>query len=175
MEHATAGSPSTGPGRAALYVNWLGYPNYGKDKADKDGIFANFTLAPYDVRKIEYWKAVRNDLGGFVDRVYLQCCDGGRNNNPAQWEDALNTAIDPGLWCKHEPDTGCDKGDSPAVVEERMGKWRKDTGIPGGFMWCYPDMRTCSGTGYTVADYASAITRATRAPEAAGRPTAARS
>lgn len=61
--------------------------------------------------------------------------------------------MDPGLWSKHG--SGCSAGDSPATVESKMRSWH-GSGITGGFMWLYDDMKKCSAQG-TAAAYARAI------------------
>jgi hypothetical protein len=67
-------------------------------------------------------------------------------------------AVIPGLWSKNG--SGCSAGDSPATVQSKMTAWKKSAAIPGGFMWLYDDIKTCSAPGRTTADYAKAINTA---------------
>ena len=115
--------------------------------------YRNFTIAPYTAQS--HWQGVTSELGGLVDRVYLQAYAGGAGNDPAAWAQALGRPVDPGLWSNHG--SGCAEGNSPAQVAAQMRTWHENAAIPGGFMWLYDDMRQCG----TPADYASAINDAT--------------
>ncbi|WP_433272404.1 lysyl endopeptidase [Actinosynnema sp. CS-041913] len=120
--------------------------------------YRHFTLVPYTAAP--YWKAVKQDLGPLVDRVYLQKYAGGSSNDPVRWSAELGMPVEPGLWSKHG--NRCDQGDSPQQVESKMREWRDSANIPGGFMWLYDDIKKCSANGGpTAADYAQAINRAT--------------
>lgn len=123
--------------------------------------YKHFTLAPWTNE--DYWKAVKDGCKGHidVDRVYLQCYDGGSGNTPADWADALGTAIDPGLWCRHGD--GCGYGDSPQEMNDQLTAWNSPKGtIPGGFVWLYDDIVNCEATTrYHLADYAQAINTST--------------
>ncbi|HWH70762.1 MAG TPA: hypothetical protein VNT26_15335, partial [Candidatus Sulfotelmatobacter sp.] len=115
------------------------------------------TLCPYT--NPTFWQSVFNQLGsGIVDAVYLQCYAGGAGNNPSSWNGYFgNLKVSPGLWCSH--DTGCASGDNPAAVGAKMVAWKSAANIPGGFMWLYDDMQSCSSQG-APADYAAAINQA---------------
>jgi hypothetical protein len=122
--------------------------------------YQNFTIVPYTYA--EFWGQVKNSLGPYLDRAYLQCYSGGSGNDPQSWREQLGMPIDPGLWCRNGPD--CGDGDSPAEFRSTMGSWHRDAGVPGGFLWLYDDVMKCQpATGYTVADYAAAINQATSA------------
>ncbi|KAG7289335.1 hypothetical protein NEMBOFW57_005702 [Staphylotrichum longicolle] len=56
-----------------------------------------YTIAPYDGRVANFWVTVKGRVG-VLDRVYLQCYDGGANNNPAGWSAALGIKVVPLLW-----------------------------------------------------------------------------
>lgn len=120
------------------------------------GLGYKITFAPYTNRS--FWASLKTNLGDAVDKVYLQAYAGGTGNNPAQWTSALGMPVIPGLWSKHG--SGCSAGDSPASVQSKMSAWRQSAGIPGGFMWLYDDIQTCSASGRTTADYAKAINTA---------------
>jgi hypothetical protein len=117
--------------------------------------YRKFTLAPYTA--VDHWRAVTDDLGALVDRVYLQGYAGGAGNDPASWTQSLGRPVDPGLWSRHGG--GCAEGDDPGQVASTMRSWHDSAGIPGGFMWLY-DIKQCSASG-TAADYAPAINNAT--------------
>src|SRR6266478_4263308 len=115
------------------------------------------TLCPYT--NPTFWQNVYNQLGSnIVDAVYLQCYAGGAGNNPPTWNSYFGgLKVSPGLWCLHG--TGCASGDNPASVASKMLAWKSSAGIPGGFMWLYDDMQSCSSQG-TPANYAYAINQA---------------
>jgi hypothetical protein len=114
-----------------------------------------FTFAPYT--NTTFWAKLKANLGGTVDRVYLQDYAGGAGNDPKAWNKALGITVDPGLWSRHG--TGCSAGDTPSRVKAQMGAWHQSAGITGGFMWLYDDMKKCSAQG-TAAAYAAAINSA---------------
>lgn len=111
------------------------------------------TLAPYT--QSTFWKNLKDNLGSKVDGIYLQVYAGGAGNDPQAWSQTMGMTVDPGLWSKNG--SGCNAGDSPAQVRTKMQNWKQTTGIAGGFMWLYDDIRTCSAPGRTTADYAAAI------------------
>ncbi len=113
------------------------------------------TLCPYT--NPSFWQSTYSQLGtGIVDRVYLQCYDGGAGNDPATWNNYFpGTKVIPGMWCLHN---GCSQGSSATDVQAQMTAWRSSANIPGGFMWLYDDMLSCS-VGGTPADYAAAINK----------------
>ena len=115
------------------------------------------TLCPY--WNPTFWQSVYSQLGnGIVDAVYLQCYAGGAGNNPASWNSYFSgLKVMPGLWCAHG--TGCAEGDVPAAVASQMLAWKSGADIPGGFMWLYDDMLSCSSKG-TPAGYAVSINQA---------------
>ena len=115
----------------------------------------HFTIAPYT--NASFWAQVRHNLGGTLDRAYLQVYAGGAGNDPAQWRSALGMDVDPGMWSRHGG--GCASGSSPAQVKSAMSAWRASAGIPGGFLWIYDDVKACSSSG-SAKDYATAINTA---------------
>ncbi|MCP3167765.1 PKD domain-containing protein [Myxococcus qinghaiensis] len=119
------------------------------------GLGYKITFAPYTQQT--FWRNLKDNLGGSVDKIYLQVYDGGAGNNPASWNTAMGMTVDPGLWSRHG--TGCTSGDSPASVQSRMSGWKTSAGIRGGFMWLYDDIQRCSAQG-TSAQYAAAINTA---------------
>ena len=109
------------------------------------------TLCPYTA--MSYWKGVYDALGSdLVDRIYLQCYDGGAGNNVQDWYRAFgNVKISPGYWCLHYNNSA---GDTAAQVKSKLkGVKRYAT---GGFMWLYDDMQYLASPN-TAKDYAEAI------------------
>lgn len=106
------------------------------------------TLCPYT--NMNFWVNVKNQLGTeLVDRVYLQCYSGGANNDPKDWEKALDMKVIPGYWGVH--------GNSGTTAEEvaKLLKSKKRYST-GGFMWLYDELQS-NGSPNTVRDYAKAI------------------
>ena len=115
------------------------------------------TLCPYT--SSSFWQSVYSQLGtNIVDAVYLQCYAGGAGNTPASWNAYFpGTKVQPGMWCKNG--SGCTAGNTASEVQAQMASWKVSAGIPGGFMWLYDDMLSCTAGG-TAADYARAINTA---------------
>lgn len=116
--------------------------------------YSYITLCPYT--NTTYWKAVKDGLESFkpgvVDRIYLQCYDGGAGNNPGTWKTNLGMSVIPGLWCTN---TGKPTyGKTPAQVQSQLTSWNSSYGIAGGFIWLYDDIRN---NGLSTASYAAAI------------------
>lgn len=114
------------------------------------------TLCPYT--QTSFWSSVKSQLGSTVDRVYLQCYDGGAGNNPATWKSSLGMNVIPGLWCLHGG-----AGDSADTVYSKLSSWKSSS--DGGFMWLYDDMQKLASPNST-ADYANAINSAFNTPTA---------
>lgn len=85
------------------------------------------TLCPYS--NTNFWADVKTQLGSTVDRVYLQCYDGGAGNDPEEWTNNMGMKVIPGLWGKNS---------SASDVGSYMGSWKNS--ISGGFMWQYDEM-----------------------------------
>lgn len=116
------------------------------------------TLCPYT--NSSFWSSVKSQLGSTVDRIYLQCYDGGAGNDPASWSSTLGMKVIPGLWCLHGS-----SGDSASTVQSKLTNWKSSSA--GGFMWLYDDMQSLSSPN-TVTDYANAINNAFAVPSANG-------
>ena len=88
------------------------------------------TLAPYMNKS--FWQSlatnVNNQRGGAVDRIYLQCYDGGAGNNPCDWN-INNITMHTG---------GLSYGDLNAIVNQ-MTSAKNNCGSKGGFFWVYND------------------------------------
>jgi len=109
------------------------------------------SLCPYT--NANYWKSVASQanaqVAGTVDRVFLQCYDGGAANSPCSstWNFG-SIPVYPGLW---------DINYSPSGVQTKMTTWKNQCGINGGFMWLYDDFKNTVKT----QQYAAAINTAT--------------
>lgn len=122
-----------------------------------------------------FWVTCLHDLEvkhpGLVTGFNLQCYSGGSGNDPQPWIDAIREKMGPGfdakgfvfpgLWSRHGGD--CQEGDCPSDIKARFAEW-KPTGIRGGFIWLYDDIRKCADSGtcpgpMNSKDYAEAIVR----------------
>ncbi|WP_158842334.1 lysyl endopeptidase [Saccharothrix deserti] len=136
-------------------------------KADKTKKIAcqNFTFAPFN-RK-DYWRAVKDKLGSRVDRVYLQCYNGGSDNCTKacldEWSEAMKgMSLEPGLPSLHG--NNCNKGCTPTQVQDNLSTLRKaGAKISGGFIWNYDEIQKCQPKkeDCTAQKYAEAINKAT--------------
>lgn len=90
----------------------------------KDSLGVMVSLCPYTNQG--FWQNVKYNLPNRVTGVWLQCYDGGKNNDPVQWRSALyNTAIlFPGEWLFS----------GPTAVTARAKTWRSQ-GFSSAFMW----------------------------------------
>ncbi|KAK4035211.1 hypothetical protein C8A01DRAFT_48541 [Parachaetomium inaequale] len=96
-----------------------------------------YTIAPYTVPS--FWAGVvagaNRDLKDLLlDKVYLQCYDGGAGNVPATWRASLGMAVVPVLWVIN--DSKPVYGQSPAQAREQFAQWsREGGGMAGGGYW----------------------------------------
>jgi hypothetical protein len=90
------------------------------------------TVAPYTQKT--YWTNFVSQLNaaraGAVDRIYIQCYDGGASNNPADWY--LNTDIP--IWSGQLIYEGND-----AQKKTKFENWKINSRTEGGFYWNYND------------------------------------
>ena len=105
-------------------------------------------LCPYT--NSNYWTSVasqtNNQRAGSVDKIFLQCYDGGAGNNPCSWN-FNGIPVYPGLW---------DTKDTPSSVQTKMNNWKNQCAVKGGFMWLYDDFKGSTLT----KQYATAINTA---------------
>ena len=90
----------------------------------------NTTLAPYTNKP--YWQnlasSVNNSRSGAVDRILIQCYDGGASNNPSDWH--INNITLHGGRLNYQ-----DFNESKSVMQD----WKNNKGVTGGFFWVYND------------------------------------
>ena len=80
------------------------------------------TLCPYN--NPGYWQSVFNNSS--IDRIYLQCYDGGAGNNPSTWSGYFGGfPVDLGDW----------NNDGVAGIRTKMTNWGNTAGVKGGFIW----------------------------------------
>ena len=90
------------------------------------------TLAPYTNKS--YWtqlcSKIRAEYPDAVDRVMIQCYDGGASNNPLDWNFT-------GVSNRHAGRTNYQTSMEKSI--EQMEKWYKSKAAVGGFVWVYND------------------------------------
>jgi len=102
------------------------------------------TLAPYMNKN--YWQSLATNINnlrpGAVDRIYLQCYDGGAGNIPKDWN-INNIPMSVGML----------HFNSSGTINTTMAGWKKSTtNVVGGFLWVYND------NDFVLKTYAAAIT-----------------
>jgi hypothetical protein len=98
-----------------------------------------YTIAPYT--NSNFWIAVKNQLNGganatddaLLDRVYLQCYDGGASNNPAGWSNALGMKVVPLVWVTNDSKPG--QGNTVAQAKSKFASYAGRGGLAGGGYW----------------------------------------
>lgn len=101
------------------------------------------TLAPYTNKS--FWQSLATNVNtqrpGAVDRIDLQCYDGGAGNNPNNWN--INNIKMHG---------GMTHFNSSATITSQMSTWKNNSAIVGGFLWVY------NANDFNLKTYAAAIT-----------------
>lgn len=98
-----------------------------------------YTIAPYT--NTRFWAAVEARLNGgqsaesdlLLDRVYLQCYDGGERNDPGSWQQTLGMKVVPLVWVTN--DSKPSQGTTPAQARNRFAGWDQRGAVAGGGYW----------------------------------------
>ncbi|KAI1186770.1 hypothetical protein F5B17DRAFT_431236 [Nemania serpens] len=97
-----------------------------------------YTIAPYT--NTGFWvSVVRQANAGLaepnllLDRVYLQCYDGGARNNPASWASTLGLKVVPLVWVTN--DSKPSQGTTVAQAQTKFTSWNSAGGLAGGGYW----------------------------------------
>ncbi len=97
-----------------------------------------YTIAPYTnsgfwVSLISQANAGLADPNLLLDRVYLQCYDGGAGNNPAGWASTLGLKVVPLVWVTN--DSKPSQGTTVAQAITKFTSWNSAGGLAGGGYW----------------------------------------
>jgi len=99
-----------------------------------------YTIAPYT--NLGFWQRLKTQLNQgltaetewLLDRVYLQCYDGGANNNPASWTRDLGMKVVPLIWVVNNSKPSF--GATAAQARTRFQNWNRQQGaLAGGGYW----------------------------------------
>lgn len=89
------------------------------------------TIAPYTNKT--FWQSVATGLKNYgLDRIMIQCYDGGAYNNPSDWKLLSGVPVYGGRMYYQ------DTWDVPYHIE-KFEQWRNNNGVTGGFVWVYND------------------------------------
>lgn len=121
--------------------------NFGKMCEDMG---VKVTLCPYTM--MDMWMNVKKNLGDNVDRVYVQCYDGGAGNvsQLSTWKRAFNMDVIPGLWASRT---------DISTTEKFLSDNQKY--ITGCFFWLFDEMSSMKSP-RSFADYATVVNDANK-------------
>jgi hypothetical protein len=115
------------------------------------------TIAPYTNKS--YWTGLINGLNqaraGVVERVLIQCYDGGAGNNPSDWHIA-------GIPLHAGRLNYQDFAQTQTVMQD----WKTNKNVGGGFFWVYNDET------WNLNKYATTVNRIFGAPKTTDAPVA---
>ncbi|KAK2610763.1 hypothetical protein N8I77_004164 [Diaporthe amygdali] len=116
-----------------------------------------YTIAPYT--NSGFWNSVKTQLNNglaepnlLLDRVYLQCYDGGAGNDPAGWQTTLGLKVVPLVWVTN--DSKPSYGTTPAQAQTKFSGWQSRSTLAGGGYWNDYDIEKM-GSSYT--DYGNVL------------------
>ncbi|KAL1864422.1 hypothetical protein Daus18300_007654 [Diaporthe australafricana] len=111
-----------------------------------------YTIAPYT--NSGFWVSVKSQLNSglaepnlLLDRVYLQCYDGGAGNDPVGWQTTLGLKVVPLVWVTN--DSKPSYGTTPAQAQTKFSGWESRATLAGGGYWNDYDIEKM-GTSYTA-------------------------
>jgi hypothetical protein len=97
-----------------------------------------YTIAPYT--NTRFWATIETQLNNglkepdlLLDRVYLQCYDGGAGNEPASWQSTLGMKVVPLVWVTN--DSKPSQGTTATQARTRFAGWNQRNAIGGGGYW----------------------------------------
>jgi hypothetical protein len=97
-----------------------------------------YTIAPYT--NTHFWATVETQLNKglkepdlLLDRVYLQCYDGGARNDPGSWQKTLGMKVVPLIWVTN--DSKPSQGTTAVQARARFAGWNQRNALSGGGYW----------------------------------------
>ncbi|OTB08331.1 hypothetical protein M426DRAFT_316958 [Hypoxylon sp. CI-4A] len=97
-----------------------------------------YTISPYT--NTRFWQSVVSQANSgleepdlLLDRVYLQCYDGGAGNDPGSWQTTLGLKVVPLIWVTN--DSKPSQGTTAAQAKSRFSSWNSGSTLAGGGYW----------------------------------------
>jgi hypothetical protein len=97
-----------------------------------------YTIAPYT--NTRFWSSLKTQLNAglnepdlLLDRVYLQCYDGGAANDPGSWQRTLGMKVVPLVWVTN--DSKPSQGTTAAQARTKFSRWNQQNSLGGGGYW----------------------------------------
>ncbi|KAI6083988.1 hypothetical protein F4821DRAFT_181309 [Hypoxylon rubiginosum] len=117
-----------------------------------------YTIAPYT--NIRHWTTVKTQANSglqepnlLLDRVYLQCYDGGAGNDPASWQSTLGLKVVPLIWVTN--DSKPSQGTTATQAQSKFASWNSRSALAGGGYWNDYDIEKM---GLSYSAYANVLT-----------------
>ncbi|RYO81819.1 hypothetical protein DL764_009707 [Monosporascus ibericus] len=111
-----------------------------------------YTIVPYTNSR--FWTSVTTQINSglaqpdlLLDRVYLQCYDGGAGNDPGSWQSALGMDIVPLVWVTN--DSKPSQGTTVSQARSKFASWNSRSTLAGGGYWNDYDIEKM-GLSYTA-------------------------
>lgn len=111
-----------------------------------------YTIAPYTY--VSFWQSLISQANSglsssdlLLDRVYLQCYDGGAGNSPASWQSSLGMKVVPLVWVTN--DSKPSQGNTVAQAQAKFTSWTSQATLAGGGYWNDYDIERM-GSSYTA-------------------------
>ncbi|KAI1478646.1 hypothetical protein F4774DRAFT_384627 [Daldinia eschscholtzii] len=117
-----------------------------------------YTIAPYT--NTGFWRSLKTQVNSglqepnlLLDRVYLQCYDGGAGNDPGSWQNTLGLKVVPLVWVTN--DSKPSQGTTATQARSRFTSWNSRSSVAGGGYWNDYDIEKM-GLSYT--EYGNVLT-----------------
>lgn len=123
-----------------------------------DKIGYKYTISPYT--NGQFWVSITTQINNgltepdlILDRVYLQCYDGGAYNDPGSWQNTLGMKIVPLVWVTN--DSKPSEGTTVAQARSKFSGWNQRSALAGGGYWNDFDIEKM---GLSYKDYGDVLT-----------------